>query len=154
MCREILASARSDTGKSVEQIDFPLPPSFKSLFRDIVLFLLGISLVVQDAGTYSSAAEQCRNAVELELGECETALLRAAREHKGQGDEEFLNESIKTADTLLGLLLQNAFNLSCADNSTLDRTDDDSPYCNLEQIYWRWTSVCVSKYHCASLKAR
>ena len=145
MCREILESARSKTGNQIEQMDLPLPPSFRSLFRDIVLFLLSISLVARDSKNYAVGAEKCCYAVEIELSECETALQRAAREHTAHLDDEYMHESIKTADTLLGLLLQNAYSLSCSDKGTADsKAFATTPHCDLEQIYWRWTSVCVS----------
>ena len=50
-----------------------------------------------------------------------------------------MQESIKTADTLLGLLLQNAFSLCCSETN---KDEKDSPRCDLEHIYRRWTTVC------------
>jgi Mg2+ and Co2+ transporter CorA len=136
----MLLSARSDTGNLVEQMDLPLPPSFKSLFQDIVMFLLSISMLLRDANKYTTTAESCRKAVEDDMDQCETALLRAAREYKDYADhEDFMNESINTADTLLGLLLQNAFSLSCSDR---EPEDELYPHCDLEHIYRRWTSIC------------
>ena len=137
---EILVSVRSDTGNRVEQMDFPLPPSFKSLFRDVMFFLLSIPLVARDPKNFTTAAEECYKAVEEEWGECETALLRAASQSQSPADQnEYKFESLKTADTLLSLLLQNTFSLSCS-----DKQDGDSPHCDLESIYRRWTAVCVS----------
>ena len=145
-CYEMLASARSDTGNIIEQMDLPLPPSFKTLFRDIVLFLLSISLVARDAKTFASAADKCCDAVKDELSECETALLRTAREQKEHSDHaEFMHESIRTADTLLGLLLQNAFSIACSDKALTGTRKLDVPFVDLEHTYRRWTSICVSK---------
>ena len=143
MCRELLVSVRSNTGNRVEQLDFPLPPSFKSLFRDIMVFLLSIPLLAVDPKKYTTAAEQCRKAVDLELSECETALLRAARDAQSHGEQdEYMYESLKTADTLLNLLLQNAFSLSCSDGLA---GSIGGPHCDVEDIYRRWTTACVSR---------
>jgi Mg2+ and Co2+ transporter CorA len=140
----MLLSARSDTGNQAEQMDLPLPPSFKSLFREIILFLLSITLILKDPSKYTHSAEECRKAVEDELSQCETALLRTAREYKDHADKgDFMNESINTADTLFALLLQNAFALSCSGMGFEDRPP--SPYCDLELIYRSWTSICHEK---------
>ncbi len=103
---------------------------------------LSIHLLLQAPAEsrYQKAAEIIRDIVEYGWTECESALLRDAREFKEKGDNrEYMQESIKTADTLLGLLLQNAFSLSCSEP---DEKDKDSPHCDLEHIYRRWTTVC------------
>ena len=119
-----------------------------------MVFLLSIPLLARDPKKFTIAAEQCRNAVEEELSECETALLRAARESQSHPDqEEYMHESLKTADTLLSLLLQNAFSLSCYDEQAEEEAEEQaveeadgsiSSHCDLEHVYRRWTAVCVS----------
>ena len=146
LCREVLESARSDTGVDTEQLDLPLPPPFKTLFRDIVLFLLSVQMTAQNPVTYSGNVDLLRNKVAEDLTDSETALLRTARslQDNVEGENHFTNESIKTADTILGLLLQNAFSISCSDSSADQKSaiDDVSPHCDLEHIYRRWTAVC------------
>ena len=129
-----------------EQLDLPLPPPFKTLFRDIVLFLLSVQMTAQDPDAYSGTVDLVRNKVAEDLTDSETALLRTARGFQDNVEDEnhFTNESIKTADTLLGLLLQNALSISCSDPQVDQKSApaDGSPHCDLEHIYRRWTAVC------------
>ena len=146
LCREILESARSDTGADTEQLDLPLPTPFKTLFRDIVLFLLSVQMTAQDPNMNFASVDLVRDKVAEDLSDSETALLRTARGFQDNVEDEdhFRNESIKTADTLLGLLLQNAFSLSCSDPKAGQKSmhEVDLPHCDLEHIYRRWTFVC------------
>ncbi|KPI40498.1 uncharacterized protein AB675_7615 [Cyphellophora attinorum] len=141
-CYEILSSARSDTGNYIEQLNFALPPSFVSQFRDIVLLLLSfLAVLLPDAPRGSqAAAEHMWKIVESGWTECEVALLRDARDFKENGDNrEYLLESVKSADTMFALLLQNAFSISC---SEMHEDDNERPHCDLEHIYRRWTTIC------------
>ena len=132
-----------------EQLDLPLPPPFKTLFRDIILLLLSVQMTAQNPDKYSFAVDIARDKVAEDLTDSETALLRTARGFQDNVEDEdhFTNESIKTADTLLGLLLQNAFSLSCSDPQAASEPidDDNSPHCDLEHIYRRWTAVCHNR---------
>jgi hypothetical protein len=141
-CYEILSSARSDTGNYAEQLNFALPPSFVSQFRDIVLLLLSFLAVLRPESPKASqaAAEYMWKIVESGWTECEVALLRDARDFKEKGDKhEYLLESVKSADTMFALLLQNAFSISC---SEMHEDDNERPHCDLEHIYRRWTTIC------------
>ena len=146
LCREILVSARSETGEQSEQLELPLPYPFKTLFRDILLFLLTVLMAAKEPERFADATGIIRDKVVEDMTDAETALMRTARRFKDNMEEEdqFLNESIKTADTILGLLLQNAFALSCSDPTTLEHSTnaEDHPHCDLEHIYRRWTAVC------------
>ena len=88
LCREILVSARSETGEQSEQLDLPLPYPFKTLFRDILLFLLTVLMAAKDPEKFADATQIIRDKVVEDMTDAETALMRTARSFKDNMEEE------------------------------------------------------------------
>lgn len=142
-CWEMLISARSSTGNPVEQLDLSLPVPFVSLFQDIARFLVSILRLIREPSKYEPAVHTMHSRVEESLRESEIALMRAGHDFREVVDGgSFLHESIQNADTLMFLLLQNALALSCHEQND---HDDKSPCCDIMNIYWRWTVICLDR---------
>jgi hypothetical protein len=147
-CRELLIDFGPETSGDETPTMFHSPMQLMSSFRHIVLFLLCNWLHVSEQAVDTETINTARNRANESLREAEGALLRLT-EHTEIDIDQIGDESIRTADTLLGLLLENALQLSCRER-IYSTKHAGKVQCDLEYSYSKYTADCVS----ASLPGR
>jgi hypothetical protein len=141
-CKQLLVDSRPETGGDETTIDFQLPRQLLGVFGRITIFLLCAVLAVSRHAVSADTINLARDKVDESLRESEGILLRLT-EHTEIDLDQIGDESIRTADTLLVLILENALQISC-------REQDDDISCkarqahfDLEDTYSRYTTRCV-----------
>ena len=140
--RDVLLSVRSNNATDLEQIEVLLPRRFLYLFRDLLVLLLSKTLALKDPLYDPNTVKLSRIAVDDSLRESANALLRATERLSLPFDVGF--ESIRSADTLLGLIVENALNISCSD---VDQPTNEGydPHFDLEFTYRLYASECLRR---------
>ena len=145
-CKELLMNVQPEESESEgeEAPKFRLPQSLFASFRDIVLFLLCTLLSVTRIDVDSEAIKVARARIDNGLRESEGAFLRMT-EHAATDLDQIGYESISTAETLLGLVLENALSISLDERDFYtEHRDPAKPYFNILNVYNDYTSTCVS----------
>jgi hypothetical protein len=141
-CRELLVDVRPETSGDETPIKFQSPMQLMSSFRHIVLFLLCTLLDIRKQAVDTDIINTARHKANESLREAEGTLLRLT-EHTEIDIDQIGDESIRTADTLLGLLLENALQLSCRERIYTNE-HIGKVHCDLEYSYSKYTADCVS----------
>ena len=140
--RDVLLSVRSSNNTDLEQIEVLLPRRFLFLFRDLLILLLTKTLAWRDHSYDQNTLKLARREFDESLTESATALLRATERLSLPFDVGF--ESIRSADTLLGLIVENALNISCSDVEEPTNEGYD-PRFDLEFTYRLYASQCLQR---------
>lgn len=138
-CCNLLKDVRPDSGEDPTAVQYVLPQVLLPAFRNIVVYLLCIWRATTTFGVESEHVTVAHDST-LELLEEADYAFERMRDNAAADDDQFAGEeSLCTADTLLALLVENAFDIShWADSST------DGPHFDLRHVYSRYTSYCVS----------
>ncbi len=136
-CCDLLKDVQPDTG------DYSLPSSLLPAFRNIVVYLLCTLKATTEYGAESSDMELAAESTDDLLRDAEDAFLRMT-EHVEADDDQFAEESIRTADTLLALLMENAFDISNRDMSG-NQPLGDGPHFDIRHLYSKYTSNCITR---------
>ncbi|ERF75236.1 hypothetical protein EPUS_00028 [Endocarpon pusillum Z07020] len=140
-CNQLLLDGRPEPTNDKSSPNWRLPSALTPTFRDIVLFLLCIYLAVTDHGVDSMSVHHIRDKVLGDLAESESALLRLS-EHAEMELDQSGHESIRTADTILEILVENAMSFSTKEE--LDKKGRARlPFFDLVHIYSSYTSSCI-----------
>lgn len=140
-CNQLLLDGRPEPIDGESSPNWRLPSALAPTFRDIVLFLLCIYLAVTDPRVNSMSVHHIRDKVLVDLAESESALLRLS-EHAEIELDQIGHESIRTADTILAILVENAMSFSTKEE--LDKKGRARlPFFDLVHIYSSYTSNCV-----------
>jgi hypothetical protein len=139
--RTLLKHIRDDTNRDESALRYQVPQPLLPAFRNIVLFLLCALLAVNentiDLDMFNTAGDKLKDGIR----ESAAAFLRMT-ELAEMVSDQIGDESIRTADTLLGLLLENAFSFSSRKH--VDETGAwGKMSLDIEHIYSTYTSRCV-----------
>lgn len=127
----------------MNNVSFRVPTPLLAAFRDFVLFLLSTHLAVLEARVNDEAINIVKEKVHLGLHQSQSIFLRM-NEHLEMDLDQIGYESISTADSILGLLLENALNISCRESGGIagDGTEMDI---DIVDIYSRYTSNAIDR---------
>lgn len=143
-CRALLHEVRPNTGDDETAVGYQLPQTLLPAFRNLVLYLLGISLAATRFGVELDDISLVKDKINDGLRDAEIAFLRMTEHVEIDDDQvDIGQESIRTADTLFGLLLENAFELSNRETRGVDQLENKFQF-DLRYVYSRYTSRCVS----------
>lgn len=136
---QVRANAGTDGSAHKYQAVRPLLPAF----RNIVLFLLCALLAVNensiDLDIFNTAGGKLNDG----FRESAAAFLRMTELAEKASEDQIGDESIRTAETLLGLLLENAFLISSREQVDKQGAPKKKNL-DIEHIYSTYTSRCVS----------
>jgi hypothetical protein len=132
---------RNDTNNDETALKYQVTQSLLPAFRNIVLFLLCSLLAVNENTIDFDIFNTARDKLNDGIRESAAAFLRMTDLAEIASDR-IGDDSIRTADTLLGLLLENAFSIS-----SCERVDETGAWgkmsLDIEHIYSTYTSRCV-----------
>lgn len=140
-CKQLLIDSRPEAGGDETAIDFQLPAQLLSVFCRITIFLLCAFLAVRQHAVNADTINLARDKVDESLRESEGILLRLT-EHTEIDLDQIGDESIRTADTLLVLILENALQISCGEQNDIS-CEPQQAHFDLEDTYSRYTTRCV-----------
>ena len=140
-CKGLSIDLRAGSNNEATPPTYPLPRSLLRSFRHIVVFLLCALLAVNEQSVDENVMSSAKEEVDENLRDSEDALLRMI-EHAEANLDQLGDESIRTADTLLGLIVENALQISCREQ-VMTPEGKDSPQFDLEYIYSRYTGERV-----------
>jgi hypothetical protein len=141
-CSDLLVDVRPETAGDETPIMFQSPMQLMSSFRHIVLFLLCALLDVREQAVDMEIINTARHRANKSLREAEGTLLRLT-EHTEIDIDQIGDESIRTTDALLGLLLEKTLQLSCRERIYTNE-HAGKVHCDLEYSYSKCTADCVS----------
>ena len=116
-----------------------------TLFKNIILYLLCALLAVSEPSIGLETATIARDKVNDALDESKSAFLRMTKNVE-LGFDQIGDESIRTADTLLGLIVENALLISVYSPAGKSGYDCKASF-DIEYIYSRYTSSCVGFHY-------
>jgi hypothetical protein len=138
---KLLTQIRNDTNNDETALKYQVTQSLLPAFRNIVLFLLCSLLAVNENTIDFDIFNTARDKLNDGIRESAAAFLRMTDLAEIASDR-IGDDSIRTADTLLGLLLENAFSIS-----SCERVDETGAWgkmsLDIEHIYSTYTSRCV-----------
>lgn len=140
--KNLLAQVRADASTVGLAHKYQAAKSLLPAFRNIVLFLLCTLLAVNENNIDLDIFKTTRGKLNDGIRESAAAFLRMTELAEIASEDQIGDESIRTADTLLGLLLENAFLISSherVDKQGALRTTN----LDIEHIYSAYTSRCV-----------
>src|SRR5947209_7386267 len=140
-CKQLLVDSRPEAGGDETMIDIQLPGQLLSVFGRITIFLLCAFLAVSKHAVNADTINLARDKVDESLRESEGILLRLT-EHTEIDLDQIGDESIRTADTLLVLILENALQISCGEQNGTP-CNPKLAHFDLEDTYGRYTTRCV-----------
>ncbi|ETN43521.1 uncharacterized protein HMPREF1541_02680 [Cyphellophora europaea CBS 101466] len=142
VCSDLLKGIRPDSGDDDGAIRYNMPTPLIQAFESIVLYLLCIWRASRRYGVESSHLTQVQDQFYEHLREAEAAFIRM-RVHAEADDDRFAGfESLRTADTLLALLVENVLDIS---DSSVVEDRPDAPHFDLRHVYSKYTSECIVK---------
>lgn len=140
--KSLLIQIRHGANGEGTALSYQVRQSLLPAFRNIVLFLLCALLAVNENAIDLDIFNIARDKLNDGIRESEAAFLRMT-ELAEMASDQIGDESIRTADTLLGLLLENAFAFSSRKH--VDETGAwGKMSLDIEHIYSTYTSQCVS----------
>lgn len=119
------------------------PQALEFAFQSIVVCLMSIYHAATRYGLEPPEVDAAKNQIWNFFQDAEVELVQM-RVLKGEADRAMTAESIRTAETLLGLLLENALEICNAEptDSQQDQTLQP-PHFDLRHVYSQYTSSCV-----------
>jgi Mg2+ and Co2+ transporter CorA len=144
-CKELLHMNQQldAANEHAPEVSYHVPPPLFAAFMDFILFLLSIHLAIWESRVNTESVNFIKDKVHHGLHESHSLFLRM-NEHLEMDLDQIGYESIRTADSMLGLLLENALNISCRESGGIadDQTEMD---CDIVDIYSRYTSHAIDR---------
>jgi Mg2+ and Co2+ transporter CorA len=123
--------------------NFHVPPPLLAAFKDFVLFLLSTDLAVWEDRVSEGSINIIKDKVHQGLHQSQSMFLRM-NEHLEMDLDQIGYESIRTADSILGLLFENALNISCQESGEIAGDDTEMDF-DIVEIYSRYTANAIDR---------
>lgn len=144
-CKELLHmnhqfdAAEDHTAKT----SFRVPPPLFAAFMDFILYLLSTNLAIWEERVNEESINIIKDKVYQGLHQSQSIFLRM-NEHMEMDLDQIGYESIRTADTILGLLLENALSISCRESGEIAGDDTEMDF-DIVEIYSRYTANAIDR---------
>ena len=144
-CKELLhMNHQLDTANDpTAKFSFRIPPPLFAAFMDFTLFLLSTQLAVGDYRIDEESVNMIKDKVHQGLHQSQSIFLRM-NEHLEMDLDQIGYESIRTADSILGLLLENALSISCRESGGIAGDDTEMDF-DIVEIYSRYTANAIDR---------
>lgn len=144
-CKKLLHMSHQldATIEQTAKVSVRVPPPLFAAFIDFILFLLSTHLAVWEDRVNEESVNMIKDKVHQGLHQSQSILLRM-NEHLEMDLDQIGYESIRTADSILGLLLENALNISCRDSGGIAGDDTEMDF-DIVEIYSRYTAKAIDR---------
>lgn len=136
---DLLKDVRPDAGVDENAVTYKVCTPLVHAFANVVLYLLSVWRATIRFGVESEDIQQVLEKAYDSLSQAEVAFARMRAHAEVHHDRFAGTESLKTADTLLALLVENALEISDGDSPD----NDASLRFDLRYVYSKYTSECI-----------
>ncbi|KPI35268.1 uncharacterized protein AB675_3782 [Cyphellophora attinorum] len=143
---DLLKSARPDSGDDETAVGYKLCPPIVYAFANIIIHLLCVWRAVTTFTIEAPSIEEVKSQTYKHLVEADLTFLRLRAHAEAEHDHFAWTESLKTADTLVALLVENALDIADGEPEPASELQGDaaiSPRFDLRHVYSLYTAECI-----------